>query len=474
MKRFFSIICMLCLLVTLVCCDSAPENPPTENTPPQTESAGETSSSSEEEKEPTAANPLLNKAAKKNTDLLPRTFSETQTQTLANLKDKAFVVYVGWESDRFSYTDKKGNKVGEKQWLQELSKAYGATVTAMYKSPALALSAAKVAVMSGQKMDLFGFAADQMWYAAPLCADLSQILTAEKKQSMPYLNASDIFGGKFLSPAAVSAGLWYQKTGVAEDPAILSKTEKWDFAAFSRYSAAAAHKSSAKLTAGYHNTLGWNALLDAMGTPMFRVDDAGYSSALGKEELLPSLRALQTLHATAGVYQTFLGEDLPQYVFGNKQMKGSTFNDETPRPSLAKGSVGMLLAQSPDGKVSDLGWAPLPESGSVVASAPVLALPKGETVDADALSLALIWTARYADAYHDTLRFTYGLSFADWQSLYLASQNNIRFVPSDALFYDVLSSDWQMAMMTGSGNIAALSSAVSADASAKAKTLNFR
>ncbi len=476
MKRFFSILCLLCLLCTLVACDTAPTPPSDEQTPAVPEGEPATSTVTEEESETAPENLLLDKSAKKHTGLLPRGFTaESETvQTLEGMKDKSFVAYVGWNTDRFSYTDAKGGRIGEKQWLQNLAKEYGASVTVLYKTPALALSAARVALQSGQKLDILGFSADQMWYAEPLSADLSTVLPLQKMQEMSYLNPSEIFGGRFLSPAAVSAGLWYQKIGIAEDPAILSKTEKWDFAAFSRYTAAAANKLGGKYAVGYHNTLGWNVLLDALGSPLLEVTKTGYATRFGKTETLPALRALQTLHASCGVYQTFLGEDIPQYAFGNKQIRQDGFNNDTPRPSLSKGTVGMLLADMPDGKVTDLGWAPLPESGSVVASVPVLALPKGETVDTDALALALTWTARYADAYHDTLRFTYGLSFADWQSLYLAAQNNIRFVPSDAMLSGALTEDWHLAVMTGSGNIAELSAALTDAVTTKTKALNFR
>ena len=55
-------------------------------------------------------------------------------------------------------------------------------------------------------------------------------------------------------------------------------------------------------------------------------------------------------------------------------------------------------------------------------------MPKGSSHANAALGTALLFTARLADANHDRLRFTYGLSFEKWSAYYNFTNEHLQIV----------------------------------------------
>ena len=423
------ILCLVCGC-TQVTPGTEPPADPGANTPPET---GESDLPIT-----VAENRLLDKNAKRNEGILPRGITKNH-QWIKTAGGNTLTVYYPALQDTFSYTDGK-SAVSETDWLGALSKEYDITVHAVRKSPASTLAAQRLAMLSGLKLDLLAFTPAQLPYAASLTADAADLL---KKQaaSTDFLSLTLLHygnnGDRYFTPKGVARNLWYLSSGSDNnEPLDLAEDKLWDLSAFANFVTASTKSSGGKITVYGIEAQDYTDFLAALNTPLIHYEEQFINGAEAAEH---NLKQLQLIHSAEG-----------------RHYNGKTTDKNA--PALAKQTLTMRYGQTPFlgtvEKYPAFCWAPLPAAerhqskGALTACAPILALPKDGAKNEIALNVALLWTARAADANHDLLRFTYGLSFENWEKYYNATAELIQVVTAadeettDALLKLVTSAAW--------------------------------
>ncbi len=345
--------------------------------------------------EPSAAeHTLLDKDAKANAALLPRGFSET-SEYVTDAARRDIVMYYAASSSVFSYTDGEKNIVDEAMWAQRLYKEYDIRLHLIRKAPETSLSAQLIAMLADANIDVLSFTPDQLPYAEGMAADLSLLLP----DGAEYLNTSMYEKSKkYLMPVGVARSLWYAPSDKGADPLALSRAGAWTMDAFTAF---LRERTAAGVKGVEIGEL--SEFLAAVGRPLLTAE-GGAVTAHGQDEIILSLRQSLT---RADVY--------------------TAGTEEANAPSLASGKLTMRYGAIPywitNGKRPAVRFAPMPTAdantdGGVIASATVLALPKNGKNSQAALSAAMLFTARFADARHDTLRFEYGMDFEDWKEYF--------------------------------------------------------
>lgn len=406
------------LLLTVLCliCGCTPTNTGSDTpaTPGNTEKPSTTDSAIPVT---TADNLLLDKNAKQNTAVLPRGVTKDHTW-IKSAAGNTLTFYYPAQQDAFTFHNGK-TSVGESSWLRSLKEDYDITLHAVRKSPASALSAQRLAMLSGLQLDLLAFTPAQLPYAMSLTADATALLD-KQTDSLDFLNTTLLSygssGKRFFTPAGVARNLWYLSDSSDTTPLTLSESKQWDVAAFSSFIATHTKLVDGKVSVYGYEVQDYTDFLTAMGTPLVSYDTAFID---GSAATVGSIKKLQQINAVAGRYYN-----------------GKSTDENA--PALAKGTLSMRYGQTPfvgkSEKYPAFSWAPLPTAerdqseGTLSACAPILALPKNGVKNEIALNVALLWSARFADANHDLLRFTYGMSYESWEQYYNATNRLITVV----------------------------------------------
>lgn len=420
-KKIFLIILSVCLLTALVLTACTPASP---SPSPEEKPQGATPSEPDVEPtspEPDADNLLCNQNAKANTALLPRGVKK-DSELVSNAKGN-YTLYYGATFDEFSYSDGK-KTVSETDWFRQMGREYGITVRAVRKPSATVLSAERLAVLSGQALDLMSFTPEQLPFAVGLTEEQSGFVTEERLETYDFLNTTLLtFGSKgirFFTPAGVARNLWYDATdSLTWDtlaPQVLAQNGEWDMSAFTAFIKQHTAADSKTVDRYGLEIRDFADLFASVGTPVIRYDEKFTSGAETIGTVLPQLQ---------------------QFAAGNGRVYDGSAKKNV--PSLANGTLFCRYGQTPfvdpAEKYPDFSWAPLPsnsegkDAGTVSAVAPLLALPKGSH-DKGAVCAALLWAARFADASHDTLRFTYGMKFEDWCAYYETTRQSVTVTPT--------------------------------------------
>ena len=386
----------------------------------------------------TAENVLLDKQAKANEELLPRGVDKNH-EWVKTAAGNTITVYYPSMDDSFTY-DAGKNAMGESAWLSALKNEYDITIHAVRKSPSAALSAQRLALLSGLSLDLLAFTPSQLPYAVNMTADATDLL--KKQDSLDFLNPTLLTygnsGSRFFTPAGVARNLWYLSDNTKPNsPLALSESNLWDLSAFTNFVASATKTVDGNVTVYGIEAQDYTDFLYGLDTPLIGFDTAFTD---GTADALPQLKQLQTIHAVEG-----------RYYNGKSTDKNA--------PAMAKSTLAMRYGRTPfvgnHDKYPSFSWAPLPTKdrnvsrGTLSACAPVLALPAGGSKNQIALAVALLWSARSADANHDLLRFTYGMSYELWEKYYDATRQLIRVVPAgtqedcDALLALITAKQWE-------------------------------
>ena len=402
---------MLLLMILCIFCSCAPTTPDP-NGPTSTEQQ-DPSATTPDTPVATAQNLLLDENAKQNTGILPRGVTKKHSW-IKTAAGNTLTVYYPAEQDAFTYHNGK-NIVGETAWLRSLKEEYDITVHAVRKAPSSALSAQRMAILSGLQLDLLAFTPTQLPYAHSLTTDATTML--EKQEDIAFLNTKLLtYGGnskRYFTPVGIARNLWYVSSEGGNTPLSLSESKLWDLDAFTNFIATSAKIIDGKVAQYGYEVQDYTDFLAALGTPLVTFDKQFADNSAATAE---NLKKLQQINAVTGRYY-----------------HGKT-NDEN-APSLAKGTLRMRYGQTPfvgnHDKYPVFGFAPLPTAnrheseGIMSACAPILALPKNGAKNEIALNVALLWCARFADANHDLLRFTYGMSFTAWEKYYHATNRLI-------------------------------------------------
>ena len=368
----------------------------------------------------TTDNPLLNEKAQQNRELLPRGVDEKHTW-VSELKDKTLIMYYAAETDTFSYAAAKSH-IDETIWFKNLSQKYNIHIRVIRKDPRSSLAAQRLALLSSAQLDILSFTPAQLPYAMGMTADATDLMTDLGVENTDFLNQRILtygnVGKRFFTPVGVARNLWYT-TGGSSNPKSLAESGMWDLQAFSSFVAERTRVEGDTVKVYGYEARDFADFMTALGTPIISYRD-GFES--GVDAAQNNLIALQKLNAETGRYY-------------NGNAKGSN------APALADGTLAMRYGQTPFvvevKEYPAFDWAPLPAGqrhqgkGVVSACAPVLALPKDGPQNKSALCAALLWSARYADAAHDLLRFTYGMSFESWTGYYHATNKQMQIVYTD-------------------------------------------
>ena len=369
----------------------------------------------------TTDKPLLNENAKVNKELLPRSINEKHA-VISQLKGKTLIMYYAAESDAFNYKNGKGD-VDETTWLKRLAEKYDIRIRMIRKDPHSSLSAQRLALLSSAQLDILSFTPSQLPYAMGMTADATDLMTDLGIENTDYLNQRILTygngGNRFFTPAGVARNLWYT-TGGSSNPKSLAQSGLWDLQAFSNFVSERTLIEGDTVKVYGYEARDFADFMTALGTPIISYKEEFTD---GVDAAKNNLTALQQLNSVIG-----------RYYNGQASKSGNA-------PSLAEGTLAMRYGQTPFVATAEeypaFDWAPLPVSarhqgkGAVSACAPVLALPKDGPQNKAAVCAALLWSARFADANHDLLRFTYGLSFDSWTEYFHATNQQLQIVYAD-------------------------------------------
>lgn len=412
--KYISKFLLLFLILCLVCgCAPANVEPQTPQTPDSPQRPTDTT---QNDPQPQADNLLLDKNAGKNGALLPRGITK-EHNWIKTTSGNTLTFYYPAQSEAFSYSDGK-KIIGESSWMRSLKTEYDITLHAVRKSPASSLAAQRLAMLSGIQLDLLAFTPSQLPYALNMTADASALLE-KQSDGTDFLNTALLaYGGngkRFFTPVGVARNLWYTKES-GTSPLSLSESKQWDLTAFTNFVTSRTKLENGKVKVYGYEVQDFTDLLAALGTPLLSLNTTFTDGTAAAQS---HIKLLQQFNAVQGRYYS-----------------GATSGDQA--PALAKKTLAMRYGRTPFVGDADtypgFEWAPLPTAtlnesqGTMSACAPILALPADGTKNEIALNAALLWTARFADANHDLLRFTYGLSFENWQKYYTATNELIRVV----------------------------------------------
>jgi len=411
---------VLFALILVLLCSCAPAAT-VDTPPPDSEQAPLPDTPTTEEPSATTDNPLLNEKAKANKELLPRGVDEKHSWVEA-LKDQTLIMYYAAESDAFSYQNGKG-KVDETVWFKKVAEKYNAHIRVIRKDPRSSLAAQRLALLSSAQLDVLSFTPAQLPYALGMTADATDLMTDLRVENTDYLNQSILSygetGQRFFTPAGVARNLWYT-TGGSSNPRKLAQSGLWDLQAFSSFVSERTLVEGDTVKVYGYEARDFADFMTALGTPVISFEE---KFAEGVDAAKANLSTLQKLNAFPGRY--YNGQSVSR----------------SAAPALTEGTLAMRYGQTPfvaqAEKYPAFDWAPLPTGerhqgkGVVSACAPVLALPKEGPQNKAALCAALLWSARYADANHDLLRFTYGMSFESWTEYYHATNKQLQIVYTD-------------------------------------------
>lgn len=442
MKRYLSIICILCMLLSLAAC--APDNikapiqpqvnepqndtpvstepvtdpvtedisdpepepepekepeaekaPETETAPeteeqkpegePETKPEGETETEPAPEVETTEPVSYIADGKKQNKEVKPSldidTLSYVKTKTAA-LKDKTLKMFVT-EAGAFKAGDKT-----EKQWLDSLKDAYGLTVKYTVRSDGMLYPAQMIAAKAGIGPDLITAKIKDM--SASLSLMQSALELEDAKYTVFSKNVFDITDGKLFTGVGNGRMLWYNKNIIKDDaPFTLFNANAWTADVMN----ATFISAKAQKTALLSNDGDWLAFLSTAGEQV-----SGYTDFDGAIMKVTSDKSI----AAAKAYDKILSAD------GMAVADGQSFS---------KGNVAFTFTDTPEVNGFEAGFAPLPktaEDGSCVidltgTGVGISKYAKADNVDT-ALTLAMLWSARYTESRIDKLMFDLKLS----------------------------------------------------------------
>lgn len=408
---------LLCLVIALLC-SCAPVTTVEPPKPEETDKPAESTPNKDDEPTTTTDNLLLNKNAKANEGLLPRGIDDKHT-LVKELKDQTLIMYYAAQSDAFSYAAGK-KTISETTWFKRLEEKYGIHIRVIRKDARSSLAAQRLALLSGAQLDILSFTPAQLPYTMGMTADATDLMKSLDITNTDFLNQTILNyganGNRFFTPAGVARNLWYT-TGGSSNPRTLSESGLWNLRAFTDFVAERTKTEGDKVKVYGYEARDFADFMTALGTPIIDYDTKFVGGVTAAED---HLRALQQLNAQTGYYY-------------NGQSKSDA-------PDLAVGTLAMRYGQTPFvekvQEYPEFDWAPLPtgkdhQNGVVSACAPILALPKDGGQNRAALCAALLWSARFADASHDLLRFTYGMDFSSWTAYYHATNKQLQIVYAD-------------------------------------------
>ncbi len=310
------------------------------------------------------------------------------------LKNRTISLYTT-DQYAFTYLDKNGKPVSEWEWMDRLAKENGFLLKRQVKNADISIKAQRAALFSGQKLSLVQITANELGNGMTLAASAADLLDTAIQSfgvSKSVLEKSDY---KLFAPVGNIESLWYDAAAMPEgtDPHAMSIEKKWTVEQFNTLCKGAQNMQALKMeTLLPWATLSGRSPLTLLNGKLDSNINAGVTRNVWDELKKLDMAALMTPPTAAE------GEEPAAPLF--------TYTDT---PTVAEGQT--------------LHYAPLPalkagENGTATYSGTFFALPKYEQ-DTEALRAALtfaeLWCNRYTEARAAAL-ITMGIKGADYQA----------------------------------------------------------
>lgn len=385
------------------------QEPSQEEAPAEEETPAEEEQPSQEEtteEVPENEKPVLSQNPLAAEDFTPSTETASALQAsgivkpsteLSILKNRTISFYTADENPAFFYTDSKGKRISEWDWMKNFAEESGFLVEYSIKPAAVSVKAQRVALFARKKLSLIQL------HSSDLAAGLTLTRTATSFLDL----ANQSFGisravlaqsaNRLLAPVGNVDSLWYNKALVGEsDPATLQQKGEWTVSAFQSLCTANAENKIQPLS--MESALPWATLSGKSPITLKEGSLDTNINSVGSKEVWA---ALQKMH-----------KEIPTFI-----------KDEDLSYSLKDGTLLMEYTTLPEkAEAMELGFAPLPaltpESPSTATfSGTFFALPKYETGESNliaALTFAESWCNRYTEARAAQLQ-ALGIKGADYQ-----------------------------------------------------------
>lgn len=310
------------------------------------------------------------------------------------LKNRTISLYTA-DQHAFTYLDKNGKPVNEWEWMEHLAKENGFLLKRQVKNADVSIKAQRVALFSGQKLSLVQITARELGNGMTLAASAANLLDPAIQSFGISKSILAKSDYKLFAPVGNIESLWY------------------DAAAMPEGTDPNALSVEKKWTVEQFKNLS---------------KGAQKAQALKMENLLPwaTLSGRSPLTLLDGKLDSNINAGVTRTVWD--ELKKLDMAALTASPAVAEGeqSVAPLFTYTDTPAVAEgqtLRYAPLPtlkegESGTATYSGTFLALPKYEQ-DAEALRAALtfaeLWCNRYTEVRAAALQ-TLGIKGADYQA----------------------------------------------------------
>lgn len=313
----------------------------------------------------------------------------------ADLKDKTISLYLGESS-------MKAGDMTNEQWYVSLEQEYGLKVDYKLCSENTLYSSQLIAQKAGKALDLVALNLNDMVSALSLTRSAKEFV--EQNENNPFSQrVFDLTDGRLFTAKANAKTLWYNTNIVKEAP-----KADWTFEDFSKISA---------------------PLMSNQQTGIMEYNGYTEFFSLGKTRMTGyDLKNGYVMKADSEEAQTVISE-LSEMI-EKEPVKNQSFKN---------GNVAFVYTDTPEINNFKVGFAPLPrfnEDGTNVVSLCGYALGLSKTVKKEnvdsALTLALLWSARYTETREDTLQFDLGLDKDSRQSYIELCEKEGAFYAADA------------------------------------------
>ncbi|MBQ7096376.1 MAG: hypothetical protein IJN80_08040 [Clostridia bacterium] len=387
--------------------EQTPQDPPSdENSSEEQKPSQQEEPSQEEDSAPEAEEPIapLNPLAADGFSPSADTASALQasglikkSSELSVLKNRTISFYTADDTPAFFYTDSKGKRLSEWDWMKAYADESSFLVEYSIKPAAVSAKAQRVALFAGKKLSLIQLHSSDLAAGLTLTRPATAYLDLENQSFGISKTVLAQSANRLFAPIGNVDSLWYNKALVGEsDPATLQQQGKWTVAAFQ--SLATANAENKILPLQMESALPWATL---SGKSPITLKEGRLDTNINSEGSKSVWAALQKMN-----------QEIPTFL-----------KDEDLGYSLKDGTVFMQYTTLPEkAEEMTLGYAPLPalseESGSTVTfSGTFFALPKyedGESAALAALTFAESWCNRYTEARAAQLQ-PFGIQGAEYQ-----------------------------------------------------------
>lgn len=355
---------------------------------------------------------LTDSSKKKNEGVLPSASVERlEFAELASIKDKTLNMFVTNES-AFS-----AGKLSEQEWLAKLKDELSLTVEFNISSKATLYQKQLIAAKTGKDLDLITADVNDIAQALPLMSAKLGSFDLEETDLPFSANLFEITGGKAFTARGNARVLWYNKSIIKDDaPFELYKKGEWSNELLSAQLISAKNAKQALL----ETPSGLTAFLSTAGEQVTGIINKKLTVATKSDS---AEKARET--------------------YGKLFEDASAINDR--EHSFARGNTAYIYSNTPSSTDYEVGFVPIPtctEDGFAVSELCGTAIGVSKYIDKEnvtaALTLAMLWSARYTESRVDTMLFDLKLGEQKTNVYFDICENEARLLTADAEISDII------------------------------------